>query len=146
MSFGHAKAQLGEMFGNAPPVKGLGKTAKSGEEEAVLEAGKSLVADLESNRLSAAYKSTTADYQKQTDRKTFDEMIRTVPGVRHLSTVSSFREQKARKAPDGKSWEFYFTGQDMNQSAGKNTVNVAATFVQEADAWRVQELEITADK
>lgn len=113
------------------------------EEVKVNEIGKGFVADLENNRVAAAYRSMSDGFQKKTERKDFDALVAKFPGLRRLSAFS--REQKTRKNND-KSWEFYFTSQDTQGFVGKNLVNLALTIAKDGDEWRIDELEITAEK
>lgn len=115
------------------------------DEIKVDELGKGFIADLESNRVLSAYKTMSDDYQKKTERKDFDALIAKFPGLRRMNSSSYPREQKIRKHND-KSWEFYFTGRDAQGAFGKNLVNLALTISKDGDEWRINELEITAEK
>jgi hypothetical protein len=108
--------------------------------------GKAFVYDLEKNRLAAAYRSTSASYQKKTERKKFDEIIEAVPSIKGLSPIPSSRESKVRKMPGGKQYGYYFTGQ-FAMNLPFHLVNVALIYAKSEDnEWQIEELEISKDK
>jgi hypothetical protein len=125
------------------------------EEAKALEFGKAFVADLENNRLASAYRSTSASFQKQTERKAFDEMIAKNPGIRNLASDPTTREHKVRKSSDGEGYEFYCTARDLGGHSGQPRVaigfgvgkllNIALMLTQENGALKVAELEITPE-
>lgn len=121
---------------------GGGKPAAPSEEAQAKKFGEGFVADLEANRLASAYRSMTSEYQKKTDRKTFDALIDGYPQVQKLW---SSRTEQVRKAAEGGGWEYYATCQEHGRAEPHNKVNFALILVKERDAWRVAELEITAD-
>jgi hypothetical protein len=140
---------------NAPHSK---DDAKPDSEEAkVLAFGKAFVADIEENRLASAYRSTSAAYQKQVERKAFDEMIEK-HAVRKLEQPTH-HQTKVRKSPDGKEYEFYCTAHELNSrdplgpvafgpgSAGVGPrVNFALTVSSENGAWKANSVEIKLEK
>ena len=128
-----------------------------GEEAQVLAFGKAFVSDIEENRLASAYRATSAAYQKQVERKAFDEMIEKQP-IRKLE-LPNHHQTKVRKSADGKEYEFYCTARELNSrdpigprsfgtdSAGVGLrVNFALTIGMENGAWKVNSVEIKLEK
>jgi hypothetical protein len=118
------------------------RVTSGADESKILEIGKAFVADLEYHRFVSAYRSTTAAYQMQTPRKMFDEMIEKFPGIRRMNEAV-VRDCKVRKGSDGKGYEFYCTAKD-NQDL--SLINFSLVLLQENGDWKVNELEITAEK
>lgn len=127
------------------------------EETEVLECGIGFVADVEQNRLASAYRSTSAAYQKQVERKVFDAMIEK-HGIKPLETITH-RQHKVTKLPGGKGYEFYCTARELNarEFGGPRAlnlndpgvgprVNFALTISSENGAWKISTLEITVEK
>jgi hypothetical protein len=124
----------------------IAKVVTAPDEEAkILDLGKGFVADLENNRLASAYRTTSAAYQQKVERKMFDEEVNKFRELRNLVSISTYREQKARRSADAKFWEYYFTGQISGAVAGKNVVNIALTFAKDGAEWRVQDVEIASE-
>jgi hypothetical protein len=116
----------------------------SGDEAKILEIGKGLTQDLEKNRLTSVYRSTTPDYQRKNDRPMFDKMVERFPTLTELSQNEFERDYKVKKLPGNKGYEFYFTGQE--RFPPRRLVNFSFLFVQTGDEWLVDDVEITVNE
>jgi hypothetical protein len=126
-------------------TKGPAKDVKpTPEEEKVKQVGKEFVEDLEKDRVASAYRSTSTPFQKRTERKAFDELVEKYPQVRELAQVEGWRQEKTKKLPNKKGYEYYFTTYMV--SAPTKTFNVTLTIVDEGGEWKVDDLEIRVAK
>jgi len=112
-------------------------------EDKIRKLGDDCVEDLRVDRLLSVYRLTTQSYQQKMPREQFDEMVHKVAKLRNISTASTLRESKVRRGPDGKTFEYYCTAQQINATA---VVNVALTFVDSDGEWRIDEIELRQDK
>jgi len=130
-------------FGNTTP-KGLMATDSNPSPiriEAILKKlGDDCMEDLRQDRVTSVYRLTTKAYQQETTREQFEEMVHKVAKVRMVN--SGQPESKVRKAPDGKSYEYYCTSQTSNATGA---VNLALIFVEADGDWRIGEFELKQD-
>jgi hypothetical protein len=122
------------------------------EEMQVLDFGKTFVGDLEQNRLTSAYRLTSAEYQQEVERQKFDELVEKLPGLKRLENMQH-RQSKVRKSADGKQWEYYCTAReiDPNQLSGADPglgprINFAINIAKLDNGWQVTALEILREK
>jgi hypothetical protein len=128
-------------------VKGAGAERKENkpteEAQAVKQVGKDFVVDLERDRLASAFGSTSAAFQKRTERKAFDDLVAQHAEVRTLIQVPEFREEKVKKLTADKGYDYYFTAPMFGSN---KLVNVALRIVKEDNEWKVDDVEIRSDK
>jgi cell division protein FtsB len=125
-------------------VKGPAKEIKpTPEEEKVKQLGKEFVEDLEKDRVASAFRSTSAAFQKRTERKAFDEMVEKSAELKGLIQVEQFRQQKVKKLSGDKGYEYYFTGQTFQTS---KLVNISLVLINDSGEWKVDDVEIRVAK
>jgi hypothetical protein len=111
-------------------------------EDKIRKLGDDCVEDLRADRLLSVYRLTTKTYQQKMPREQFDEMVHKVAKLRNISTATTLHESKVRKGPDGKGFEYYCTANQINVTG---VVNIALTFVESDDEWRIDEIELRQD-
>jgi hypothetical protein len=113
------------------------------DEERVKKVGGEFVGDLSRDSLASAYRSTTAAFQKRTERKAFDEMIEKTPQVKTMGTGGIKEPQRVKKSAGDKGYEYYYTAIDCGTS---KYVNISLTLLKEGDDWKVDDVEIRVGK
>src|SRR5262245_10956705 len=111
-------------------------------EERIKKIGDAGVEDLRVDRLLSVYRLTTPAYQKKMPREQFEEMVHKVAKLRSMAVAPSDRDSKVRKAPGGRSFEYYCTSNLINLSG---VVNVSFVFVEGEGDWRIDEIELRQD-
>jgi hypothetical protein len=136
--------KLGQEFQGGKKAGKDGDRQLSGDEAKILEIGKGLTIDLEKNRLTSVYRSTTPEYQRKNDRPMFDKLVERFPTLTQLSQEEFQRDYKLKKLPGREGYEFYFTGQELFPP--RRLVNFSFLFVQTNAEWLVDEIEITVNE
>jgi hypothetical protein len=125
-------------------TKGPAKETKPApDEEKVKQAGTSFVNDLAQDSLASAYRSTTAAFQKRTERKSFDEMIEKTPQVKFMSTNGIAQPVRVKKITGDKGYEYYYTAYE---TGAFKPVNISLILVKDGDEWKVDDVEIRLGK
>ena len=125
-------------------AKGPAKETKpTPEEEKVKQVGKSFVDDLAHDSLASAYRSTTAAFQKRTERKAFDEMIEKTPQVKSMYTTGVTQPERVKKSSGDKGYEYYYTAYETGSF---KLVNISLILVKDGDEWKVDDVEIRVGK
>jgi hypothetical protein len=126
-------------------VKGAGtkEIKPTPEEEKIKQLGKEFVEDLEKDRVASAYRSTSAAFQKRTERKAFDEMVEKNPQLKGLIQLDVWRQQKVKKLSGDKGYEYYFTGTVLGTNM---LVNISLVLIAEGSEWKVDDVEIRGAK
>jgi hypothetical protein len=113
------------------------------DEETVKKVGKDFVDDLARDSLASAYRSTSAAFQKRTERKAFEEMIEKTPQVKTMSTAGLNQPERVKKSAGDKGYEYYYTAFDLGM--GKY-INISLILLKEGDDWKVDDMEVRVGK
>lgn len=146
------ESELSKIRAGIEPSPAPAVPQPASEEAEVLAFGKNFVEDLEQNRLTSAYRLTSPEFQKETERKAFNELVEKYPKLNQLENVSH-RQEKVRKSADGKEWEYYCTAREFHESQIGGAapglgprVNFSLTIAKDGTTWRVTSLEIAREK
>jgi hypothetical protein len=135
-------AQIGKESVGGPMSPANGGSVFVPFEDRIKKIGDELVEDLRLDRLLSVYRRTTAAYQNKMSREQFDEMVRKIGKLRHMTIVPSQRDSKVRKIDGGRKFEYYCTSKLINQ---EGVVNVSFLFVEGDDDWRIDDIELRQD-
>lgn len=107
--------------------------APNTEDDKVKKVVENFLEDLQKGRLTSAYRDTSAAFQKQTDRKAFDELIQKQHGI----TNPPQSEYKCRKLSKDGGFEVYVT----SLVPFVVPYNLTVRLIEEEGVWKVNEWE-----
>jgi hypothetical protein len=126
-----------------PKGDNLNAKKPASEESQVLEAGKAYIDDFEKHRLLKVYRATTPEFQKKNEQAKFIEEHDKLTYLRHLDSTSYTREERVRKLPKKKGYEFYFSGREAGFGSQGPRINVAMILVDVDGEWLIDDLVVT---